>query len=350
MLLLQTVTVMGGTATTDPRDMKSMHIVLCQFWNAVVVKYQNSQAYTNTGILSNRLIELNLTKQHTRSISRSSKSLRGHTRVRHMATRTGVCESACVRACAVWFTFPANKETLTVPLVRGSVPETPLCQHLLSLTRSHRTAEALLRTRFSVPLSTNALGKTPQLRKKAQLCSKRSVERPQDTNSGFWPAEKTKKRQRAEDSQPSRNSSETSAGSTLTRPLSPQMESTCAAHCEQREILNDLDADNGDTKRTTTEHAKPTRANVPLPPLKQNQPHARVLFTQKIHSPSTWSFQVIRKHPFTTLTPMGRRHLLTSAGSANEEETNSNGEPPSMYRRPACPVNDKREAATEWKK
>ena len=32
---------------------------------------------------------------------------------------------------------------------------------------------------------------------------------------------------------------------------------------------------------------------------------------------------------------------LTSAGSANEEETNSNGEPPSMYRRLACPVNDK---------
>ena len=85
------------TATTDPRDMKSMHIVLCQFWNAVVVKYQNSQAYTNTGILSNRLIELNLTKQHTRSISRSSMSLRGHTRVRHMATRTGVC--VCVRIC-----------------------------------------------------------------------------------------------------------------------------------------------------------------------------------------------------------------------------------------------------------
>ena len=73
-----------------------------------------------------------------------------------MATRSGVCVSACVRACAVWFTFPANQETLTVPLVRSSVPETPLCQHLLSLPRSHRTAEALLRTRFSVPLSTNA--------------------------------------------------------------------------------------------------------------------------------------------------------------------------------------------------
>ena len=41
---------------------------------------------------------------------------------------------------------------------------------------------------------------------------------------------------------------------------------------------------------------------------------------------------------------MGRRHLLTIAGSANEEETNSNGEPPSMYQRPACPVNDRREA------
>ena len=57
------------------------------------------------------------------------------------------------------------------------------------------------------------------------------------------------------------------------------MESTC----EQREILNDLDADNGDTKRTTTEHAKPTRANVPLQPLQQNQTtHARVLFAQKV--------------------------------------------------------------------
>ena len=122
------------------------------------------------------------------------------------------------------------------------------------------------------------------------------------------------------------------------------MESTCAAHCEQREILNDLDADNGDTKRRTTEHAKPTRANVPLPPLQQNQTHARVLFAQKSHSHSTWSFQVIRKHALTSLTPIGRRRLLTSAGSANEEETILNGEPPYMYRRPACPVNDKREA------
>ena len=122
------------------------------------------------------------------------------------------------------------------------------------------------------------------------------------------------------------------------------MESTCAAHCEQREIFEDLDADNGDTKRTTTQHAKLTRANVQLPPLQQNQPHVRVLFAQKIHSHSTWSFKVIRKHALTSLTPMGRRHLLTIAGSANEEETNSNGEPPSMYRRPACPVNDKREA------
>ena len=34
------------------------------------------------------------------------------------------------------------------------------------------------------------------------------------------------------------------------------MESTCAVHCEQREILNDLDADNGDTKRPTVEQVK----------------------------------------------------------------------------------------------
>ena len=53
---------------------------------------------------------------------------------------------------------------------------------------------------------------------------------------------------------------------------------------------------------------------------------------------------MIREHALTSLTPIGRRHLLTIAGSANEEETNQNGEPPSMYRRPACPVNDKREA------
>ena len=56
------------TATTDPRDMKSMHVVLCQFWNTVDMKYQNLPAYTKTGILSNRLMELNLTKQLTRSI------------------------------------------------------------------------------------------------------------------------------------------------------------------------------------------------------------------------------------------------------------------------------------------
>ena len=67
------------------------------------------------------------------------------------------------------------------------------------------------------------------------------------------------------------------------------MENTCAAHCEQREILNDLDADNGDTKRTITEHAKPTRANVPLPPLQQNQLHARLLFAQK----KSFTFNVV---------------------------------------------------------
>ena len=58
-----------------------------------------------------------------------------------------------------------------------------LCHHL-----------ALLRTRFSVPLSTNALATMPQLRWKAQLCSKRSAERSQDTNSGFWLVENKKKR------------------------------------------------------------------------------------------------------------------------------------------------------------
>ena len=52
-------------------------------------------------------------------------------------------------------------------------------------------------------------------------------------------------------------------------------------------------------------------------------------------------FESSRSRP---LTPIGRSHLLTSAGSANEEETNLNGEPPSVYRRPACPVNDKAEA------
>ena len=96
-MFLSSCVSLRWTATTDPRDMKSMHVVPCQFWNAVVMKYQNTQAYTKTGILSNRLTELNLTKQLTRSISPSSKSLRVHTRVRHMATHTGVCVSAFVR-------------------------------------------------------------------------------------------------------------------------------------------------------------------------------------------------------------------------------------------------------------
>ena len=64
---------------------------------------------------------------------------------------------------------------------------------------------------------------------------------------------KNEKGQRAEDSQPSRPSSETSAGSTWTGPLPPHMESSGATNCEQSEILSDLDTNNGDTKRTAIE-------------------------------------------------------------------------------------------------
>ena len=113
--------------------------------------------------IKSMLIELKLTKQLTRSISQSAKGPRAHARVRHMATHSGVCVSACVRACVVWFSFPANKETLIVPLVRASDAFTTTCP----LPRSHRPAglgqtamdpEAFLRTHLSVPLSTNALG------------------------------------------------------------------------------------------------------------------------------------------------------------------------------------------------
>ena len=184
--VLELVRFAALTATTDPRDMKSMHFVLCQFWNAVVMKYQNSQAYTKTGILSNRLIELNLTKQLTRSISRSLKSLRVHTRVRHMATRTGICVSACVRACGVVHLSCEQGDTHR-SAGECQCPTTTCPQTAMDL-------EAFLCTHLSVPLSTNSLGTTPRLRKKAQLCSKRSVERSQHTNSGFWPAENKKKR------------------------------------------------------------------------------------------------------------------------------------------------------------
>ena len=57
-----------------------------------------------------------------------------------------------------------------------------------------------------------------------------------------------------------------------------------------KEILNDLDADNGDTKRTITEHAKPTRANVPLPPLQQNQP---AMQERCSHKKKSFTFNVV---------------------------------------------------------
>ena len=100
--------------------------------------------------------------------------------------------------------FSANKVTLTA--LQASTSECPrdafvpppypsrAPTNLPGRGQTAMESEALLRTHLSVPLSTNALGTTPQLRKKAQLCSKRSVERSQDTNSGFWPAEKTKKK------------------------------------------------------------------------------------------------------------------------------------------------------------
>ena len=72
-----------------------------------------------------------------------------------MATRPGVRVSACVRTGAAWCTF-LREQGDTDCFAGTRVPHPPLCHHLLSLPRSHRPAEALLRTRFSVPLSTNA--------------------------------------------------------------------------------------------------------------------------------------------------------------------------------------------------
>ena len=105
-----------------------------------------------------------------------------------MATRTGVCVSACVRACAVWCTFFREQGDTDRSAGEGQRPRDafvppPLVPPALPQNWPERgqtamESEALLRTRFSVPLSTNALGTTPQLRKKAQLCSKRLAERP----------------------------------------------------------------------------------------------------------------------------------------------------------------------------
>ena len=146
-----------------------------------------------------------------------------HTRVRHMATHTAVRVPACVRARAAWCTFfreqsdpdcSAGKHqcptsaSMSPPFVPRAPPT-----YLRGRGQTAMESEALLRTHLSVPLSTNAMATMPQLRKKAQLCSKRSAERSQDTNSRFWPVENTKRGQRAEDSQPSHPSSESSAGS-----------------------------------------------------------------------------------------------------------------------------------------
>ena len=203
-----------------------------------------------------------------------------HTRVRHMATHTGVRICLCACLCGVVHLSREQGDTHR-SAGEGRSPRDAFVPPPLVLPRSHRPAEALMRTRFSVPLSTNALGTTPQLRKKAQLCSKRSAERSQDTNSGFWPAENKKEG----NARKTRNQVALRAK----RPRAQRRQghcrrkwrSTCAAHCEQREILNDLDADNGDTKRTTTEHAKSTRANVPLPPLQQNQPPCKSVVRPK---------------------------------------------------------------------
>ena len=113
-----------------------------------------------------------------------------HTRVRHMATHTGVRICLCACLCGVVHLSREQGDTHR-SAGEGRSPRDAFVPPPLVLPRSHRPAEALMRTRFSVPLSTNALG-TTQLRKKAQLCSKRSAERSQDTNSGFWPAENKK--------------------------------------------------------------------------------------------------------------------------------------------------------------
>ena len=69
-----------------------------------------------------------------------------------------------------------------------------------------------------------------------------------------------KRGQSAEDSQPSRpSSSETSASSAWRRPPSTQMEATSAANCDQGVVLDDLRADNGDTKKIITEFVNGTR-------------------------------------------------------------------------------------------
>ena len=184
--------------------------------------------------------------------------------------------------------FSANKVALTALLASTSVPHPPPCHHLLSLARPHLPAWAgsdghgvrSIAAHASLRASLHERpGTTPQLRKQPQLCSKRSDERSEDTNSRFWPAENKKEG----------NARKTRNQVTLRakRPRAQRGQGHCRRQwkarrpMQQREILNDLDAHDGDTKRPPVEHAKPTRANVPLPSLQQNQPHARVLFAQK---------------------------------------------------------------------
>ena len=204
-----------------------------------------------------------------------------------MATRTGVCVSGCVRAGAVWCTFVVNTQTLSVPLVCASVPETPLCHHRLSLPRSHRPAQARSDGHGPRSLATPRISpclcpRTPRV--------KWSVERSWRTCSGFCPA--------AEALQPSRPSSEISAGSTKTRPRQPQMENTCAARSEMTSMQV--------TKRTTTEHAKSDegecvgvtwvpRGTSPVASWHcrrcgKHKSRVKVLFAQTSHQHITWSF------------------------------------------------------------
>ena len=139
-----------------------VHVLWCRGTTTTVMSWSlpgRNKVYLKTDMTLQPTDRTEPREKSSKPVSRNRQRVCVYTRAYATWPRALVCVCGYLPVCVpVRHGAPcsANKETLTVLLASTSVPHPPLCHHLLSLPRSHRPAEALLRTRFSVPLSTNA--------------------------------------------------------------------------------------------------------------------------------------------------------------------------------------------------
>ena len=206
--------------------------------------------------------------------------------------RPGVCVSACVRAVCTFFREQRDTDcaagkhqcpkatSVSPPLVSPALP--PTCPGLIRRVWSPKLCCAHVSPCLSPWDNSTATQRRRNSAASGQLKCHGSA------NFGFSPAENTDKRGNA-----------TSASSTKTRPLPPQMERTCAANCEQREILmtstrstatskkgllNKSQRRGAPARRSSTMATPQTRTHAREENRREGQLHRQTQNTQDTHS------------------------------------------------------------------